>query len=507
MDRDTTLDPVDPDGYGPGALREVEPAREDTLVRGLSEAIGGPLGEHAVRRSRGSDRIWTPVRIIMALACMTFGLHWIQKSYCQDHGWSDYSQYTHFCYTDVLALYYAEELYTGKVPYFQHNVEYPVLTGYLMGAIGLPVHKLTEEKLITNDSQVFYNLNAVVLSACGLAAIAVTLALRRRRPWDAALFALAPTLYVTATVNWDLFVVALTAFFFLAWHKQRSITAGIMLGLATAAKFYPLFIAGPLLLLALRTGRWRPALISVGTGVATWAAVNAPVFFGARQGWLEFFNLNQTRGVDWGTFWYFMQHAPFAPEGGFGWFNYLSANIPTLNLVTWGLFLLCCVGITALTLGAKRRPRLAQLAFLVVAAFLLTSKVWSQQYCLWLLPLAVLARPKWGAFLLWQVAEVCYFFAFYAELLNVSGKNVMPEMTFVYAAIFRWVMVVVMCGFIIRDILRPEQDVVRRTYDDPDGGAFDGASDVFTIRHPVNADDEPLPGPVAVPERALVAAT
>ena len=87
-----------------------------------------------------------------------------------------------------------------------------------------------------------------------------------------------------------------------------------------------------------------------------------------------------------------------------------------------------------LALRAPRRPRLAQLAFLVVAAFLIFSKVWSQQFVLWLLPLVVLARPRWGAFLAWQLAEVCYFAAFYGELLGAAtSRPVFPEGVFVLA--------------------------------------------------------------------------
>jgi uncharacterized membrane protein len=147
------------------------------------------------------------------------------------------------------------------------------------------------------------------------------------------------------------------------------------------------------------------------------------------------------------------------------------------------MMVLGCLAILALTLAAPRRPRLAQLCFLVVAVFLLTSKVWSQQFVLWLIPLAVLARPRWGAFLLWQAAEICYFLAFYGELLGASGKPVIPEGTFVLAAVLRWATVAILVGLVVRDILRPELDVVRRTYaDDPDGGPFDGAPDVFSLR-------------------------
>jgi hypothetical protein len=63
-------------------------------------------------------------------------------------------------------------------------------------------------------------------------------------------------------------------------------------------------------------------------------------------------------------------------------------------------------------------------------------------------------------------------------MLNMSGTFVIPEGTFVLAASLRWLAVAMMVGFVVRDILHPELDVVRRTYgDDPDGGDFERAPD------------------------------
>jgi uncharacterized membrane protein len=467
-----------------------EPAHSDPVIHGLSEVIGGPLGDHAVRPPRsslGGRRFWAPARVVLALACLMLSLHWVQKSPCRDGAWgSDLPQYKHFCYTDVLALYYVEGLVKGQVPYADHRVEYPVLTGALMGLLGLPVHAYAARHPGVNQAERFYDLNALVLGAFGVATVATILALRRRRPWDAAMFALSPALFVSATVNWDLLAVALSTLVLYFWAKRRPGLAGLMLGLGTAAKFYPLLLVGALFALALRSGRWRELVNTVSAGLVTWVAVNAPVALAYPAAWREFWRLNSSRGIDWGTLWYIGEHFPRGGEqyglAPFQWLN-REAGHSTLNMLYLLLFALACAGILWLAVTAPRRPRVAQLAFLIVAAFLVVGKVWSQQYVLWLLPLAVLARPRWGAFLAWQVAEVGYFAAFYGELMNASGRAVFPEWVFVLAASLRLVTVCVLIGYVVRDILRPELDAVRRTYlDDPDGGVFDGAPDAAWLR-------------------------
>src|ERR1044072_1765213 len=161
-----------------------------------------------------------------------------------------------------------------------------------MGALGLPVHAL-------RTGQWFYNLNALVLGAIGVGAVGALLALRKRRPWDAAMFALSPALLGTATVNWDLLAVGLAVFGVLAWARHRPVAAGVLLGLGCAAKLWPLFILGPILVLAFRTKRWRAAMTTVWVGVAAVLAVNIPVALAFRDGWKRFFELNNTRPIDW----------------------------------------------------------------------------------------------------------------------------------------------------------------------------------------------------------------
>ena len=66
--------------------------------------------------------------------------------------------------------------------------------------------------------------------------------------------ALAPVVALAGFVNWDLLAIALTAASLAAWSRRHPGVAGMWLGLAVAAKFYPLVPLGPIVLLCARGG-------------------------------------------------------------------------------------------------------------------------------------------------------------------------------------------------------------------------------------------------------------
>jgi uncharacterized membrane protein len=154
------------------------------------------------------------------------------------------------------------------------------------------------------------------------------------------------------------------------------------------------------------------------------------------------------------------------------------------------LLILSFLAIAALALAAPRRPRLPQLCFLMLAAFLMTNKVWSPQYVLWLVPLAVLARPRLWPYVLWQLAEVGYFFGIWGYLLFVyragtviPGYNGISTGWYFAALLARLLTVALLSAYVVRDICYPERDVVRVDgTDDPAGGVLDGAPDVHRLR-------------------------
>ena len=497
----------------PAAAPElVLPSSDDPVVAGAVTAVGGPPGRHARVTGR---RFWTPVRVIIALTLLTCTLGFLQKAPCRTHAWADEYQYTRLCYTDVFALYGSEGLAEGKRPYLDHPVEYPVVMGAAMEIAAKAVLPFDPD----DRTKRFYDVTWALLTACAVAVAVTTARLAGRRPWDAALLALAPGLALHGTTNWDLIAMALAGGGLLAWARRRPALAGLLLGLATAAKLYPILFLVPLALLCLRAGRLRALFVTAGTTVLAVAAVSVPVYLASPDYYVDpgngsitqvatspldrlgddglsalspqviatlpdgrsvtgdnavyrFFALNQTRGADWDSLWFVAQTKRGVPLDT----NLAAGEAPhKLNRGVAVAFLLLLIGIAVLAMKAPRRPRLPQLLFLTLVAFLLTNKVFSPQYAIWLLPLAVLARPRWKPFLLWQAAEALVLFTRFYYFLSLDGSgHGIGIWWFLTAVMLRDAVLLGYAALVVRDILRPEHDVVRRGgVDDPAGGLLE----------------------------------
>ena len=307
------------------------------------------------------------------------------------------------------------------------------------------------------DVASYFTIGALFLGLFYLWAVASTAKIARRRIWDTAIMCLSPLLIVHAFTNWDAVAIAFCAAGMLAWARRHPTLAGVLLGLGMAAKLYPILLLGPLLVLCLRTGK-MPAWFKAALGAAVaWLAVNLPVILQYPQAWYEFIRLNSERGAEWDT-WYFI----YSNLSGSKVFDTpAGARSPEfLNNLSLALFAVSCLAIGWFALSAKRRPRFAQLAFLVVAAFLLTNKVWSPQYSLWLLPLVVLALPRWRPVLIWQFTEAVTWVLLMFQFAGVQNKG-LSVYPFICAALLRDVLVISLMVLVIRDVLRPDRDLVR----------------------------------------------
>ena len=185
-----------------------------------------------------------------------------------------------------------------------------------------------------------------------------------------------------------------------AWARDRPVLTGVLIGLGTATKLYPLLPA--------RRDRWSSACASGaaatcvgdrargGRGLA--ASLNAPAYLtgpDAVEGLLDASTPTA---------------APTSARSGWCSSQAGRRSISAAHdqpLVVGALRRSGASAVAGARPRARRRRRGSRSsAFLVVAGFLLVNKVYSPQYVLWLLPLAVLARPRWRDQLIWQAGEV-----------------------------------------------------------------------------------------------------
>jgi len=419
--------------------------------------------------------------VLVTASLIGSALGFLNKAACRSGDWNIYlKQFQAHCYTDIYPLYYGEGLSAGRVPYTQHPVEYPVLIGAAMQAVAWLVRPINDPYIRGRE---FFDATVVLLTLFAIAGTLATAYLAgRSRRWTGLLVALAPGLILASFINWDLIAMGLVALGMAAWAARHQVLAGVLLGLAVATKFYPLVFFGPLLLLCLRAGRLRAFGVTAASTAVAWLAVNLPVAIVAPVGWARFYGLSAGRAADWGSIWYYFETERWPVLGTLG--------ISSLDAFSFAAFLAGCVLIALIILAAPRRPRLPQVFFLVLAVFLLTNKVWSPQYVVWLVPLVVLARPRLWSYALWQAAEVGYFFAIWAYLITLLSAGTAPAADggignglYFAALLARFGTVALLCVLVVRDILRPEADVVRADgEDDPAGGVLAGAADRVVLR-------------------------
>jgi uncharacterized membrane protein len=478
----------------------VAPTLDDPVARAASGAVGGPLGRHALTGMSW----WTPMRVILVVATVCFGLGVVQKSPCVTGSWDEHPSpfaYSHMCYSDIQYLYVGRGLDRGVVPfepiedmpdsvrattldaYRSLTIEYPVLSGLWMGGAALVTHVLAvtppggdvPNSVISQQikgehaSAVFWSVNAVGFFLVLLIALGFLVNAQRRRPWDALFVAASPCLALAAMINWDILALGWVAAFLWAWSTRRTVSAGIFIGLGMATKLYPLFFLGPLLVLCLRERRMGEWAKTCAAAVVAWTLVDLPIYLWSPDAFTWFWRFNASRGPDFGSMWLVVSN--YSPSH--------TASPHTVNVVTWVVFGAACLAIAALGLLAPRRPRLPQLLYLTVVAFLIVNKVYSPQYVLWLLPLAALARPRWRDMLIWQAAEIFYFFAVWMHIANFFVAEGAKDWVYALAVVVRILAELYLAALIVRDILRPWHDPVRADglSDDPLGGVLDEGID------------------------------
>ncbi|MFM9151958.1 MAG: mannosyltransferase [Candidatus Planktophila sp.] len=350
-------------------------------------------------------RIEKPLATLLFLAFLATLFSAIKFSPCEQSLWATPHQYVHACYSDIATLYGERGLdkdqwsYTSKT----NAVEYPVLTGTVMWFFArvLP----SGENEILN----YYRLNALFLAALF---IFIAYIVYRIRPEVAYLAAIAPAAIASLYINWDLWAIASMMLAIYWFDRKRFDYSAFAIGISISTKFLPVFLLLPVVLILWRRNETKTLVRYLAITVTTFAIINIPVLLTTPDGWLRFYQLNFDRGQDWGSAWYALSSLG-VPLGSTNFFAILALLVAVLVV---SLFIF----------GTKETVTLADVSFIVLALVMVASKVYSPQYVLWLVPLAVIAittRKDLHAFWIWQIAEVIYHVAIWQHLATVTGAK------------------------------------------------------------------------------------
>ena len=303
---------------------------------------------------------------------------------------------------------WASALLTGQIPYRDFLLEYPplALVPALIPHLAWPVrgmHLAVYIGLFWIETAFLFVLLARVAAACA-----------RRLGMDppTALIPLALAVVVMAPFDLsrlDAFPALLTALAFLAVLDGRPTLAGASLGLGVAAKLYPV-ILGPLFLAwaVQRGGRRWGAQLTVAAVAAALACV-APFVLLSPHGFLAFLDYQGLRGLQLeslpGAWMVLADRLGFGPPVTIGddhrSYGIEAAHVAdVLRVQPWAA---AVVLIAVSVLGAVRILRsdegdaatarvLTRAGALAVLGFVVTSRVLSPQYLIWLFPFVPFLR-------------------------------------------------------------------------------------------------------------------
>lgn len=449
----------------------------------LTERLGGPLGRHGIRTGPWFD----PGPAVAIVATLLWLVLVVRQLPCQvkDPG-DDVNAFLRLCYSDIGIYYRGNGVSEGALPYLDFEYDQPVLTGvlaaltrFLARLFGARVS--ADPQAVVDGAASYLAAAAVVLFVCFLALLTALMLMGARsqsartpngrvRSWDALMVAGAPVVLASGLINWDLFAVALATWAMLGWARGRPVAAGVLFGLAAAARFTPLtFYPFPIVIaiavLCVRAGRLRSALATAGAALATFAGLNLVLAVAVPDA----VRASMSSSSALGSVWYVLDQAGLTLTG--------------TGVIAAVLIVGCWAGLAWLALRAPRRPRVGQLGYLMMVTPMILGSGYPPQAALWLLPLVVLARPNRLDFAIFNLGEVVYWLAVWIHLDGALGPAEGPGPALYWSAVgLRIACQLFVAVRVVHDIRRPWEDPVRVPFvDDPIGGVLDHAPDAFTI--------------------------
>lgn len=338
----------------------------------------------------------------------------------------------------------AQQVIRGSMPYRDFSFEYPP---FALAPLTLPALTVGEPAVIQRYAFSLLVWNAVWCSVIVLCVGRMARRWRTRRQAVAATAMCGLLAFIgTPLFPWrfDLFPALLSALTLLLAMEGHAATAGASLGLAIATKLYPIVLA-PIVIARYIASRDRDAALRFGYGVlgTVLAIAAATVVAVPEADALSFLRYHGLRGLQIESvaagvlmLGHVTGHGNVGIVENYGALHLVSPRAEALQHVLLPIFVIVLSGVTLAALQRFRREAAERgrpsdetlVAFTVVSllVLLLTNKVFSPQYMIWLLPFAPLlpVRQCWLIVLATVLTIVIFPFS-YDRLMTLDPTVVL----------------------------------------------------------------------------------
>mgnify|MGYP001074078273 CR=1 FL=1 len=354
--------------------------------------------------------------------------------------------------THDLNIYYRSSLYLleGKLPYRDFDLEYPPLALLpfvlpIIIGLGLAKNYYIYAFLFLLENILFSTINILLL----LRVVSVRDSQRQRIKvlvfYTLFAFIISPFLLW----RYDLFPTVLTLIALVAVLSNRPTLAGISLGLGVAAKLYPLVLL-PVFTLYFFTKKSYRAILNIWLGTLGAVFLSfLPFLLTTKDKLFSFLSYHEERGLQieslpagiislvhkWGLI-------ELKTVAGYGSRNIVSpvddivlAVLPLLLIILYILMLVSCwyrFREERLKSELMKVDSLVAYTLLSLLIFIITNKVFSPQYIVWIIPFAALLKPR-HAILMLAVCITTYIMASvgsfrqldYVKILWLNLRNIL----------------------------------------------------------------------------------
>jgi hypothetical protein len=297
---------------------------------------------------------------------------------------------------------YASKVLHGSLPYSDFSFEYPP---FAMVFFILPRFFASTWPVFA----VIYQVEVVIVDAIGLFLVSLIARRLGKAPWKLmtvytlCILAIGP---ITGQ-QYDIFPAVLTLaaiyFFWLGRHK----TSWVLLALGTLTKIYPAVIAPIFLLIYLKNRQYKELFAGLIIFSAICLVIVIPFLYYGSESIINLVNYHAQRGIQLES----TYSAVLLVLHQFGWikvgwlFNFGSINLDSPlagTLARMSTFISAFALIitywfiwSRIKPGKSQSTRLAAYSLLIIDVLLVTSKVLSPQYLIWLVPLFPWLSGQW----------------------------------------------------------------------------------------------------------------